>query len=328
MNLSTALPAAAPSPAKPIAEFSGHRAAVAAVAFTPDRSLVVSADRDGAARVWDVATSKPGHRGDAPKSGDPYRVVACAPSSRLAAVGADTATGVVRLYDLTEKTPTETAALRGGHGAVLALAFSADGKLVAGAGEDATLRVWEPGAGFRGDARIALPGHHKPITAIAFGPDGLSAASGGADGSVRLWTLSRIRSSQRAEMRHPAGVDAVAYLPDGKGLVTACRDGRIRVWNLTAIKPSVRVEFAGHAGGTRVLAVASADLLVGTGDGSVVTNWDLKSGKATAVWEVPGGAGTSAGLTADGRYLTRGTAAGGVGVFRVAEKRMSAKSHG
>src|SRR5262249_29626942 len=142
------------------------------------------------------------------------------------------------------------------------------------------------------------------------------------------WTLSRIRSSQRAAVHHPAGVDAVAYLPDGKGLVTACRDGRIRVWNLTAIRPSVRLEFTGHAGGSRVLAVASAGTLVGTGDGWVVTNWDLKTGQATAVWEVVGGAGTSAGLTADGRYLARGTAAGGVGVFRVAEKRMSARSHG
>jgi hypothetical protein len=67
--------------------------------------------------------------------------------------------------------------------------------------------------------------------------------------------------------------------------------------------------------------VASAELLVGTADGSVVTNWDVRTGKPVAAWDVPGGPGTSAALTADGRYLARGTAVGGVGVYRVAEKR-------
>jgi WD40 repeat protein len=304
-----------------VAEFPGHTGAVAAVAFTPDRSLLVSADRDGAARVWDLASSKPGARGDIPRSGDPFRSIACALSSRLVALGADALSGLVRLYDITDKTPAEGPILRGARGAVLALAFSADGKLIAGGGEDNTLRVWEPGPGFRGDARAVLPGHTKPVAAVAIAPDGQTAATGSRDGTARVWTLSRIRSSQRAALPHPAEVDAVAYLPDGKSLVTACRDGRVRVWDLAAIKPAVRVEFAGHPGGTRVLVVASADMLAGTADGSVVTNWEIRTGKVAAAWDVPGG-GACAALTADGRYLARGTTAGTVGVFRVAEKRV------
>lgn len=319
--LSSTPAAAGLSAAKAMAEFAGHRAAVAAVAFTPDRSLLVSADRDGNARVWDIATSKPGARGDVPRSGDGYRSIACAPSSRLVALAADSLAGVVRLYDISDKTPAAGATLRGARGAVVGLAFSADGKLVAGGGEDNTFRVWEPGPGFRGDARTMLPGHTQPITTVAFAPDGLTAATGSRDCTARVWTLSRIRSSQRAALQHPAAVDAVAYLPDGRSLVTACRDGRLRVWDVTAIKPTVRVEFAGATGGTPVLTVASADVLAGTADGSVVTNWDVRTGKVLAVWEVPGGAGTCAALTADGRYLARGTAAGAVGVYRVAEKR-------
>jgi len=317
MNVLTPPPAGS-TPAKAVAEFAGHRTPVAALAFTPDRSLLVSADRDGTARVWDLGGAKPGPRGDVPRSGEPVRTIACAPSSRLVALGADALGGLVRLFDITDKTPAPTVTLRGARGAVAAVAFSADGKLIAGGGEDGTLRVWEPGPGFRGDARAMLTGHTKPITAAAVAPDGQTAASGSLDGTARTWTLSRIRPGPRTTLPHPAAVHAVSYMPDGKGLLTACADGRVRVWELGGLKPLVRVEFAAAV---RVLAV-TADTLTGTSDGAVVTNWDPRTGAVQSVWEVPGGSGTAAALTTDGRYLARGTAAGVVGVYRVAEKRV------
>lgn len=315
MNLLSPPPAGA-APAKAVAEFAGHSSPVAAVAFTPDRSLLVSADRDGTARVWDLGGAKPGPRGDVPRTGDPVRALTCSPSSRLVAVAADALGGLVRLFDITDKTPAPNVTLRGARGAVSAVAFSADGKLIAGGGEDGTLRLWEPGPGFRGDARAMLTGHSKPIVAAAVAPDGQTAATGSLDGTARVWTMSRIRPGARATLPHPAAVHAVAYLPDGKSLITACADGRVRVWDLSALKPTVRVEFAAVV---KVLAV-SADVLTGTSEGAVVTNWDARTGAVLAVWELPG-SGTAAALTGDGRYLARGTAAGGVGVFRVAEKR-------
>ena len=304
-----------------MADLPGHAGGVVAVAFTPDRTLLVSTDIGGSVRVWLVGSSKPGLRGVVHKSREHFRAVAAAPNSRAVALGSG-ASGLVRLFDLTEKTPTEGANLRGARGAFEAVAFSADGKLVAGGGEDHTLRVWEPGPGFRGDARAILPGHTKPIGAVAFAPDNTTAASGSRDGTARVWTLSRIRSSLRATLPHPADVDAVAYLPDVKSLLTACRDGRIRLWDLSAVNPPVRAEFAGHPGGTRQLVLASPDLLVGISDGSSVLNWDLRTGALVAKWDVPGGAGTSAALTPDGRYLARGSTSGLVELFRVAEKRV------
>jgi WD40 repeat protein len=311
------------NPAKLLVELKGHTTAVTALAFTPDRCLLASASRDGSARVWDVGSSKPGERGVVRRPGETFRAVAFAPNGRKLAVGSGSESGLVWLFDIPEKekTPQECATLRGGRGAVHALAFSPDGKVVAGAGEDQTIRLWEPGPAFRGDPRTLMLGHAKPVAAAAFAPDGQSIVTASADSTARLWTLSRIRSSQRASLPHLGEVGSLAYTPDGKTLATTCRDGVIRLWDLTAIRPAVRVEIPAPAGGARALIAPDAMTLVGVGDGTRVTNWDLRTGKALREWEVPGGPATAVALTADGRYLARGTPGGPIELYRVAEKR-------
>jgi WD40 repeat protein len=204
---------------------------------------------------------------------------------------------------------------------VAALAFSPDGKLIAGGGEDQTLRIWEPAPSFRGDSRALLLGHTRPITAITFSPDGQTVATASQDKTVRFWTIGRIRSTQRAVLNHPDEVSCVVFAPDGKTAATACRDGRVRLWDATAINPTVRTEFSGPPG-LRLLMVPEPGTLVGVGDGTRVVNWNLWTGKALREWSVPGNPASGVALTADGRYLARGTATGAVELLRVAEKRV------
>jgi WD40 repeat protein len=309
------------NPAKLIAELKGHTDAVTALAFSADRCLLATTGRDGSARLWNVASSKPGERATLRKSGETFRSLAFSPNSRTLAAGAATESGLIWLFDVSEKTPQETTTLRGARGAVEALGFSPDNKLVAGAGEDQTLRIWEPGPASRGDARALLPGHSKPIAAVAFAPDGTSAATAGRDSTVRLWGISRIRSSVRAIVPHPGEVVALAFTPDGKTLATACRDGAVRLWDVSAIKPVVRTELTGIKGGVRLLLVPDAGTLVGVGDGTRVFHWDLRNGKLAREWEVPGDPATGVAITSDGRYLARGMPSGTVELYRVADKR-------
>jgi WD40 repeat protein len=317
-------PAAQPGPAqaaKLLAELKGHASTVTTLAFTADRCLLASAARDGAARIWAVASSKPGERSALARSGDSFRAFAFSPNGRQLVAGAGSASGLAWVYDVTEKAPQEVTTLRGARGHIGALAFSPDGKLIAGGGEDHTLRVWEPGPGFRGDSRALLPGHTKPLTAAAFAPDGQTVATGSQDGTVRLWTIGRIRSSLRSVLTHPDEVLALSYSGDGKTVATACRDGVVRLWDATAINPTVRSAFADTVGGLRVLLFADAATLVGVGYGSRVLNWDARTGKLVREWDVPGGPVASVALTLDGRYLARGLASGVVELYRVAEKR-------
>jgi WD40 repeat protein len=69
---------------------------------------------------------------------------------------------------------------------VHAQTWSKDGRLLASASLDHTLKLWDMPAG---KERATLKGHGDVVAAVAFNPDGKLVASGSADGTVKLWEL-------------------------------------------------------------------------------------------------------------------------------------------
>jgi WD40 repeat protein len=72
-------------------------------------------------------------------------------------------------------------------GAVLAVALSPDGSLLATGSSDRTVRLWRASTG---RLLAVLGGHEDRISALAFRPDGLQLASASHDDTARLWTLA------------------------------------------------------------------------------------------------------------------------------------------
>lgn len=253
---------------------------VRAVAFAPDGRTLATTSTEGPVRLWDTA-GRPAAE-PAPDTAD-ARAVAFSPDGRTLAVAA--ADGTVRLHDPTggagstagQGGPAPAAVLAGHTGRIDALAYAPDGRTLASAGSDGTVRLWDPATA---EELAVLQGHAGEVLGVAFSPDGRSLASGGGDRTVRLWDVAGRRTTATLT-GHNDDVNAVAWTPDGTTVLSAGGDGTTRLWDV----PSGRLvsTLSGHTDYVLALAVDATGTTLATAafDQSVVL-WDLRGAALSA----------------------------------------------
>jgi len=79
---------------------------------------------------------------------------------------------------------------------VVSLAFSPDGRRLATASSDRTVKLWDMQTG---QEVVTLIGHTAGVVAVAFSPDGNQIVSGGIDNSARVWNATPLATDVTAE---------------------------------------------------------------------------------------------------------------------------------
>jgi WD40 repeat protein/predicted Ser/Thr protein kinase len=112
------------------------------------------------------------------------------------------------LETLARRYPAAAAVQAGHFGRVNGVAFSADGRFLASAGEDRTVRIWDV---VKGELRRTLTGHQAPVTAVAYGSGGTLLAT--ISDRTRVWDAATGELRRVLETRWPPR--DLAFASDG-----------------------------------------------------------------------------------------------------------------
>lgn len=159
----------------------------------------------------------------------------------------------IAVFDVATGQPLER--LRGHAGAVLSLALSADGRVVASASADRTVRL-----ATRAAQRV-FAAHQGPARA-AWLAEGEGFVSAGADGRLQLWDAQAAATRVLEGLAGP--IAALATSPSGT-LLAAAAEQAVQVWQMPAARPLSRLQLSQACVGLsfssdgRRLAAACAD---------------------------------------------------------------------
>lgn len=170
-----------------------------------------------------------------------------------------------------------------GHtGAVYLTSFSPDGKTLATASYDQTVRLWNVRDPKRPKPIGApLTGHTSWVSSAVFSPDSKTLATAGDDKVVRLWDVRDPRQPKKLGAPLDGGdgtIYLVAFSPDGDTLATANENNSARLWDVSdPANPERRgTPLTGHDGPVRSLAFSpDGKRLATTGDDGTVRQWSV-----------------------------------------------------
>ncbi|MCL9796687.1 WD40 repeat domain-containing protein, partial [Frankia sp. AgKG'84/4] len=158
------------------------------------------------------------------------------------------------------------------------LALSSRAHLLATAGMDSSVGLWDITDPDAPVSLYLLIGRTGPVTGIALRPDGRLLAVAGVGGAVGLWDLADPRHPVLAGSvtGHSGAVNTIAFSPDGRVLASGGDDGILQVSDVAdPAHPRVPRRLTGHDQPVAAVAFTTANQLVSADLAGTVAYWNL-----------------------------------------------------
>ncbi len=180
--------------------------------------------------------------------------------------------------------------LSGHYGAVLGVAFSPDGQLIASGSTDNTIILWKRDGSFP----KRLTKHQGSVNAVAFSPDSKFLASASVDNTIKLWrsdgTLLRTFEGQE-------DFNQVVFSADSSTLAIANQDQTIQLWHWDGKQATLKATLKGDNpdGGSFNSVALSPDnqLIAAASDDKTIKIWrrdgtllNTLEGHSNKVWNI------------------------------------------
>ncbi|KAI9333764.1 hypothetical protein DFJ73DRAFT_963069 [Zopfochytrium polystomum] len=202
-----------------------------------------------------------------------------------------------------------------GHaGPVRCASFSRDGRMVASASDDGTVKVWS----VDGFCLATVEGHRAGVSAVAFLADDKSVVSGSRDGTVRVWRALDGSCVKAADV----GFEVLSLALTERYVIVAGTQGGLKALSLSSLETACA--FVGHGEDvTSVAASSDGSLFASASTDCTVKIW--KVGQETPVYSLEDSAAVnSVAFYPDRSILATGNSAGAAKLWNLEDATCTA----